>query len=107
MLYEYRKYHVAPGRMGDLVDRMCNDAARFFGQYGIRLVGAWQPIVGETNEFHFMLAWTDLEERQQRWKAFSIDPDWIDVLSETDGESKIREHGQNEIWAPIECSPLQ
>jgi hypothetical protein len=93
--------------MADLVDRMCNHTARFFEQYDIRLIGAWQSLVGETNELHFILAWTDLEERQSRWTAFMTDPDWLVVLRETDGESKIREYGQNEIWSPIDCSPLR
>jgi hypothetical protein len=107
MLYEYRRYHVAPGRMAELVDRMCNETSRFLTQYGIRLVGAWTTVIGNTNDLHFMLAWTDLEERQDRWRAFTKDPAWHAVLRESDGDGKIREYGQNEIWAPIESSPLQ
>lgn len=107
MLYEYRRYHVAPGRMADLVERMCNDTARFFTEYGIRLVGAWQSLIGETNDLHFMLAWTDLEERQELWTAFTNDPAWHAVLRASDGDGKVREYGHNQIWSPIDCSPLQ
>jgi NIPSNAP len=107
LIYEYRRYHVTPGRMGDLVDRMCNHTAGFFEAHGIRLVGAWTTVVGNSNELHHILAWTDMSERQERWAAFSRDPGWLEVLATSDGEGKIRDFAHNELWAPIDCSPLQ
>jgi hypothetical protein len=93
--------------MGDLIDRMCNDTVGFFEAHGIRLVGAWTTVVGNSNELHHILAWTDMNERQERWAAFSRDPDWLAVLAASDGEGKIRDFAHNEFWAPIDCSPLK
>ena len=107
MLYEYRKYTVTPGRMGDLVARMNDHTARLFERHGIRLVGAWQAVVGNTNELHHILAWESFEERETRWGAFSSDEEWLAILRESDGDGKIRDHAVNELWKPIACSPLQ
>jgi hypothetical protein len=93
--------------MGELVDRMREHAVKHFERHGIRLVGAWTTMVGESNELHYILAWADMGERQQRWQAFSSDPEWRAVLKATDGDGKIRERSHNEFWAPIDCSPLQ
>jgi NIPSNAP len=107
LIYEYRRYEVAPGRMGELVERMCSHTVHYFERHGIRLVGAWRTTVGNSNEFHYILAWADMRERQERWEAFANDPDWLAVLRETDGDGKIRVYSHNELWTPIDCSPLQ
>jgi hypothetical protein len=107
VIYEYRRYHVNPGRMGDLVDRMNQHTVRFFEKHGIRMLGAWTTIVGESNELHYLLAWEDFNERQERWGAFSRDPEWLAIMRETDGDGKLRDRAHNELWAPIESSPLR
>jgi hypothetical protein len=107
VIYEYRKYYVNPGRMGDLVDRMNQHTVHFFERHGIRLIGAWTTVVGESNELHYLLAWNDLNERQERWGAFSRDPEWLAVMRETDGDGKIRDRAHNELWSPIAGSPLR
>jgi hypothetical protein len=107
VIYEYRKYVVNPGRLNALIERMNDHTAGFFDRHGIRLVGAWQAVVGNTNELHYILAWNDFAERQERWGAFSNDPEWLGVLGDTDANGKLREHCVNELWMPIACSPLQ
>jgi NIPSNAP len=107
LIYEYRRYHASPGRLNDLVARMNAHTVRYYAKHGIRLVGAWTSVVGNTNDLHYILAWADLNERQERWAAFSGDPEWRALVKETDPDGQFRNYGQNELWAPIDCSPLQ
>lgn len=107
MLYEYRRYYVTPGRMPDLVARMNDHTAHYFERHGVRLVGAWQPVTGESHALHYLLAWNDLNERQERWGAFASDPDWRAALKASDSQGVIRDHAYSEIWSPIGCSPAQ
>ncbi len=107
MIYEYRRYHANPGRLGDLVARMNEHTVRFYAKHGMRLVGSWTSVIGNTNDLHYILAWNDLNERQERWAAFSSDPEWRAVMKETDPDGQMRSYGQSELWAPTECSPLK
>lgn len=107
MIYEYRRYVAEAGRLGALIDRMNDHTAGFFERHGVRLVGAWQAVVGNTNELHYILAWASFEEREERWTAFSSDPEWLAVLGATDAKGKLRDYCVNELWKPIACSPLQ
>ncbi|MBO9520627.1 MAG: NIPSNAP family protein [Nocardioidaceae bacterium] len=58
-----------------LHDRMEQHMAGLFSEHGFRLIGAWEMAVGrEMPTYLYMLAWTDLAERESCWEAFYADP---------------------------------
>ncbi len=49
MIYELRIYHATPGKLAALHKRFETITLKFWEQYGIRQVGFWTPMIGESN----------------------------------------------------------
>lgn len=108
MIYELRNYHCAPGRIGALNDRFVNVTLKFFEKYGIEQVGFWTTIVGDSNQkLTYMLQWKDMAEREQKWGAFSRDPDWLAARAASEAQSIIVERIENSFLAPTSFSALR
>ena len=74
MIYEYRAYYALPGRMPDIQKRFNDVTMKLFAKHGIKVVGFWDTIVGESNELVYICAFDDLAHRQKAWAAFQADP---------------------------------
>ena len=78
MIHELRVYHCAPGRLPALNARFQNITLKFFEKYGIKPVGFWTTLVGDSNQtLTYLLEWESLAEREQKWGAFQQDQEWI------------------------------
>ena len=78
MIYELRIYHCVPGRLPALIKRFDTITLALWKKHGIRQVGFWTALIGESNqELYYMLAWESLAEREKKWNAFMSDPEWI------------------------------
>ena len=56
MLYELRIYHAAPGKLPALLKRFETTTLGFWDKYGIRQVGFWTSVIGESNnDVYYML----------------------------------------------------
>ena len=76
MIYELRVYRCKPGRLPALLSRFQNHTLSIWERYGIRQVGFWTTLIGESNqEVTYMLAWDSMAEREKRWAAFLADPE--------------------------------
>ena len=53
MIDEWRAYDIMPGRMPDIQQRFADHTMRLFQKHGIKVVGFWQPVTGESNELVF------------------------------------------------------
>lgn len=108
MIYELRTYHAVPGRLPDLVKRFETTTLKLFEKHGIRAVGFWTTYIGaSTNDFYYMLEWTDLAERQARWDAFSIDPEWVKARAESEAEGPLHTGITNQFLTPTSFSKLK
>ncbi len=108
MIYEMRIYDAVPGKLPALHARFKTGTLRLFEKHGIRSIGYWTTYVGpSTNTLTYILAWEDLADRQQRWDAFSTDPEWLKVKAETEQAGPLTERVQNMILKPTDYSPLQ
>ncbi|SNT10175.1 NIPSNAP protein [Noviherbaspirillum humi] len=108
MLYELRTYHCAPGRLPALNQRFETITLGFWEKYGIRPVGFWTTLIGSSNQaLTYMLQWESLAEREEKWGAFSRDPDWIAKRSATEAEAIIVERIENQILTPTAYSALR
>src|SRR5918999_1405145 len=76
MIYEYRAYYVVPGRMPDIQRRFADITMKLFAKHGIRVVGFWETVIGESDELVYICAFDDLAHRQRAWSAFMADPEW-------------------------------
>lgn len=107
MIYEYRAYYAVPGRMPDLQRRFSEITMAMFRKHGIRVVGFWETVVGESNELVYICQYDDLGHRERAWKAFMADPEWQAARQKTEANGPLVERVVNKIWRPTPFSPLQ
>ena len=108
MLYEYRRYEVTPGRKPDLDARFTSLTMPLWEKHGIRAHGMFDVEVGTmTNELHYLLAWESLAEREQVFKNFLTDPDWVAGRAESEANGPLTARVHNQIWRPTPYSPLR
>src|SRR2546429_8067658 len=100
MIYEYRAYYVMPGRMADIQKRFAEITLNLFKKHGIRVVGFWETVIGESNELVYICAYDDLAHRQRVWSAFMADPEWQAAREATEADRPPAERGGNKNWRP-------
>jgi hypothetical protein len=77
-------------------------------KHGIRPVGFWTVLIGETSQdLYYILEWRDLAEREQKWEAFSTDPEWLKARAQTERDGPIVSHATNYVLAPTPYSALR
>ena len=108
MIYELRVYRCVPGRLPDLNKRFEAVTLKLWEKHGIRPVGFWTTLIGESNQdLSYLLAWQDLAERERVWAGFMSDPDWLKARAETEKNGPIIANITNTILAPTAFSRLR
>lgn len=108
MIYELRVYRALPGRLPALLARFNDHTLRIWERLGIRQVGFWTTLVGESaSELTYMIAWESLADRQAKWTAFQSDPEWIRVRNESEKDGPINANISNQLLAPTAFSALK
>lgn len=108
MIHELRVYRCAPGRLPDLNRRFESVTLKIWQRHGIRPVGFWTTLIGESNQdLHYLLEWQDLAERERVWNAFAADPEWLEARAETEKNGPIVANITNTILAPTAFSKLK
>jgi len=107
MIYEERRYRIAPGKMPDILRRFEDHALRLFDKHGIRLVGFWTPVIGPSlNEICYLVSFDTADEMQRAWAAVAADPEWIAIKAETERDGPLVLDIANRILRPTAFSPL-
>ena len=108
MLYEMRVYHCLPGRLPALLKRFETITLGLWQKHGIRQAGFFTTVIGETNQqLVYFLAWESLAERDKKWSAFMVDPEWLSARAETEKDGQIVERVINQILAPTAFSSVK
>jgi hypothetical protein len=107
VIYEYREYHVMPGKMRALRNRFAEITMKLFEKHGLSVIGFWEPAIGQNNLLMYILAFEDLTDRDRAWKAFGSDPDWQEAVRLSESEGPLVEKIVNQIWRPTSFSPLK
>lgn len=108
MIYEMRVYRCVPGRLPALLKRFENTTLKLWEKHGLRPVGFFTTLVGESNqELTYFLAWESLAEREKKWAAFQSDPDWITARAKTEEDGQIVGNIVNQILAPTAFSAMK
>lgn len=106
MLYEYRRYDVIPGRLGDLREHFAKNIMPLWDKHEIEVYGIWEPVIGVTSDFHYMLRWKNMAEREDKFSAFLADSEWDRIRPNTPGGSPPVFRGHYQLWQPSPISPL-
>ena len=108
MIHELRVYRCMPGRLPDLNKRFEAVTLKLWEKHGIRPVGFWTTMIGESSsELTYLLEWKDLAERERTWAAFMQDPDWIKARTESEKNGPILYNASNKILVPTAFSKLK
>jgi uncharacterized membrane protein len=85
VIYEQRIYHAMPGRLPDLLKRFEQVTLPIWARHGIRQAGFWTVLVGgSSHDLVYLLAWDSMAEREQKWTAFTSDPEWLEKRAKTE-----------------------
>lgn len=103
MIYELRIYHIVPGAMQEYVKAFGELVMPVFKKLGFKVIGVWQPVIGESDEFTYMLAFDDLADREAKFKALASDSDMVIYRQQPVRISRIT----NKIFSPQPYSPLK
>jgi NIPSNAP len=108
MLYELRVYDCLPGRLPDLLKRFETITLKLWEKHGIRQAGFWTTVIGGSNQsLTYLIAWESLAERETKWNAFQVDPEWHKKRAETEANGPIVANVRNEILTPTAFSTVK
>jgi len=108
MIYEWRVYEIIPGKKKLVHERFSRHTTRLFKKHGISVVGFWENMIGgRTNTLYYMLAFKDLDHLEKAWKSFGSDPEWQDVVLESEKDGPIVASIVNMVLKPTQYSPMQ
>jgi hypothetical protein len=108
MIHELRIYECVPGKLPALHKRFEATTLKMWAKHGIRQVGFWTTLIGETNQtLTYLIEWENLAEREEKWTAFMRDPEWIAARAETEKDGPIVAKITNSILQPTAYSKLK
>ena len=85
--FELRIYHAAEGKLDALNSRFRDHTTARFTRHGMTNVAYWMPVENPQRLLVYLLSYPDLAARENSWKAFQADPEWVaaKAASETSG----------------------
>ncbi len=108
MMYEMRVYRCVPGRLPALLKRFETITLKIWEKHGIRQAGFFTTLVGDSNsELTYLLQWQSMAEREQKWGAFMVDPEWLTARAETEKDGQIVANVSNQFLAPTAFSSVK
>jgi len=108
MIHELRIYHCLPGKFSLLSKRFETKTIPIWKKHGIRPLGFWSVLIGESNhDLYYLLEWENLAEREQRWDAFMGDPEWHSARAESEKDGMLHASLTNLILAPTSYSDIR
>ena len=108
MIYELRVYQPVVGQMQRLQARFRDQTLPIWERHGIRAVGFWTTLVGESsNALSYILQWESLADREVRWTAFLNDPAWHKVRDDSERDGPIVANISNQLLAPTDFSAMR
>jgi len=108
MIYELRVYTCLPGRLPALLKRFEMKTLRIWEKHGIRQAGFWTTAIGASNnELTYLLAWTSMGERQERWATFLADPEWIAARDDSEKDGLIVANVVSSFLSPTSFSSVK
>ena len=108
MIHELRIYECVPGKLPALHQRFEATTLKMWAKHGIRQVGFWTTLIGESSQtLTYLIEWESLAEREAKWTAFMRDPEWIAARAETEKAGPIVANIRNCILQPTGYSKLK
>jgi len=96
-VYEMRVYYTYEGKFNDIISRFENHTIKLFDKHGFNNVGYWTTLKKDSLSFAdkfifqndgkealvYIVSFKDMDTRNESWKSFINDPEWISVFEES------------------------
>ncbi len=106
-VYELRIYHVAAGKLDELLARFRDHTITIFKRHGMESIAYWtptdEPLKGKT--LFYILKHPSREAAIANWAAFRDDPEWKQVSAASEVNGKLVEKVESTFLKPTEFSP--
>tara|TARA_B110000495_G_C22473673_1_gene293395 strand:+ start:215 stop:541 length:327 start_codon:yes stop_codon:yes gene_type:complete len=108
MIHELRVYHTASGKLPELLNRFETITLKIWERHGIRQAGFWTVAIGENNhDLIYLIEWESLAEREEKWNAFQVDPEWLEKRAVTEKNGPLVTTITNSILQPTSFSSVK
>ena len=108
MIHELRVYHTASGKLPELLNRFETITLKIWERHGIRQAGFWTVAIGENNhDLIYLVEWESLAEREKKWNAFQVDPEWLEKRAVTEKNGPLVTTITNSILQPTSFSSVK
>lgn len=106
-VFELRVYHVAPGKLPDLLGRFRDHTIKIFNRHGMESVAYWTPLdePEKSNTLIYILRHPSREAADANWKSFREDPEWVSVRDKSEANGKLVEKVDSTFMAFTDFSP--
>ncbi len=111
--FELRTYTANPGKLENVHARFREHTTSIFSRLGMTNFIYWRPVADQPamdNKMVYMLAYPTPAARTTMWQAFSADPEWVKVRTESEknGALLVSQGGVVSIQlTPTDYSPLK
>jgi len=103
--FEMRIYYAAPGKLDALQARFRDHTLKLFEKHGIVNIGYWVPLDNTDNKLIYLLAYPSREAQQTMWKAFGADPEWKEVVKQSQANGKLTTKVEHLFLTATDYSP--
>jgi hypothetical protein len=92
-VYELRIYHVAPGKLDELLARFRDHTIAIFARHGMKSVAYWTPVDDpqKGNTLIYILQHSSRAAADANWNSFRDDPEWKSVKAKSEENGKLVE----------------
>jgi hypothetical protein len=106
-VYELRVYHVAPGKLSELLARFRDHTIKLFEQHGMESIAYWTPLEDpeKSNTLIYILRHPSRDAAEANWKSFRDDPKWQSVREKSEANGKLVEKVDSTFMALTDFSP--
>lgn len=106
-VFELRVYHVAPGKLADLLARFRDHTITIFNRHGMESVAYWTPTDDpqKGNTLIYILRHPSREAADANWKSFRDDPEWKTVKEKSEANGALVEKVDSTYMALTDFSP--
>src|SRR2546423_1270455 len=108
MIYGLRVCHGVLDRLTDMLKRFDTITLKLWDKHGIKQAGFWTVLVGESNQdLYYLLKWETLAEREQKFGAFGVDPEWLSARAGTEQNGPIVATSTNTLLSATRFSSVK
>jgi hypothetical protein len=108
-IFEMRTYTAPPGKLAALQTRFRDHTLRLFQKHGMQNIGYWIPADPPNSEttLIYIIAHKDRESAKKSWAAFSADPEWQKVRTESQKDGSLTSKVESVFLNPTDYSPMK